>query len=119
MFTKADFNSYPKANYLDEDFVALNYTAGQWDGWTPFETINDVSDLRKSEKILRRRNKPGWLVSSIDSCLWTFSGEFWTKGSKLHEIAQFCAQGGKSRQLINAKPFTISRYARIIADEDF
>lgn len=116
MFTKAGFNSYPEAKYIDEDFIALNYAAGQWDGWTPFETINNVSDLRKSENILLKINKPSWIVGTIDSCLWTFSGEFWKRGSKLYEIAQFCAEGGYSRQLINVKPYTIARYARIIAE---
>ena len=115
MFTKAGFRPHPEVKYLDDDFIALNYTAGQWDGWTPFETVNDISDLRKSEKILLRRNKPGWIVSTIDSCLWAFSGEFWKRGSKLYEIAQFCANGGRSKKLINVKPYTIARYARIIA----
>ncbi len=114
MFTKAGFNSAPKAQYMDEDFIALNYTAGQWDGWTPFETINDVSDLRKSEKKLMKNNVPGWIVSTIDSCLWTFSGEFWKRGSRLYDIASFCSQGGQSGELINVKPNTIARYARII-----
>ena len=118
MFTKSGFNEKPKEKYLDNNFIALNYTAGQWDGWTPFETINDVSDLKRSEKNLMKNKKPGWMVSTIDSCLWTFSGEFWKKGSKLYEIAQFCAQGGKSKKLINVKPFTISRYARIIAENN-
>ena len=58
MFTKAGFNSDPEVKYLDNDFIALNYTSGQWDGWTPFETINDVSDLRKSEKILLKKTSP-------------------------------------------------------------
>jgi hypothetical protein len=93
----------------------LNYTAGQWDGWTPFETINDLTDLRKSEKKLLRADKPGWIVSTIDSCLWTFGGEFWKKSRKLHEIAEFCAMGGRSKKLINVKPYTVARYARIIA----
>lgn len=116
MFTKAGFNSYPEVKYLDEDFIALNYTSGQWDGWTPFETINNISDLKKAEKSLLKSEKPGWLVSTIDSCLWTFSGEFWKRGSKLYEIAQFCTKGGNSRELINVKPYTISRYARIISN---
>jgi hypothetical protein len=118
MFTKAGFKTNPEAKYIDKSFIALNYTAGQWDGWTPFETVNDVSDLRKSEKILLRRKTPGWIVSTIDSCLWTFSGEFWKRGGKLYEIAQFCSEGGNSRKLINVKPFTISRYARIIAENN-
>jgi hypothetical protein len=117
MFTKSGFNLPPEVKYVDKDFIALNYTAGQWDGWTPFETVNDVSDLKSAEKRLLRRNKPGWLVSTVDSCLWTFSGEFWKHGSRLYEVAEFCAAGGVSKQLINVKPYTISRYARIIAEE--
>jgi hypothetical protein len=115
MFTKAGFQRKPKIHYLDDDFIALNYTAGQWDGWTPFETINDVSDLRKAERTLLRRGRPGWIVSTIDSCLWAFSGEFWKRGSRLYEIAEFCSEGGRSKKLINVKPCTIARYARIIS----
>jgi len=119
MFTKAGFNKYPEIKYLNDNFIALNYTSGQWDGWTPFETINDVSDLKKSEKILLKKKEPGWIVSTIDSCLWTFSGEFWKRGNRLYEIAQFCSNGGDSHQLINVKPITIARYARIIAAKNF
>lgn len=115
MFSKAGFRSYPDVQYMDDDFIALNYTAGQWDGWTPFETVNDISDLKKAEKVLLRRGKPGWIVSTIDSCLWTFGGEFWKRGNRLYEIARFCSKGGHSGKLINVKPFTIARYARIIA----
>lgn len=118
MFTKSAFNLYPEVKYLDEDFIALNYTAGQWDGWTPFETINHVSDLRKSEKTLLKRNKPGWIMSTIDSCLWTFGGEFWKRATKLYEIARFCAKGGHSGRLINVKPFTVSKYARIVVEQN-
>lgn len=114
MFTKSGFNSHPAAAFYDNDFIALNYTAGQWDGWTPFETINDMSDLKKAEKVLLRRKKPGWIVSTIDSCLWTFGGEFWKKSNKLYEIAQFCVNGGMSKTLINVKPGSVARYARII-----
>lgn len=115
MFTKAGFNTVPRVQYIDDDFIALNYTAGQWDGWTPFETINDVSDLRKAEKKLLKNNMPGWIVGTIDSCLWTFSGEFWKRGSRLFDIARYCAEGGKSGKLVNVKPYTVARYARIMA----
>jgi len=114
MFSKSGFGSQPTILHADDDFLALNYTAGQWDGWTPFETVNDVSDLRKSERILLGKRKPGWVVSTIDSCLWTFSGEMWKRGTKLYEIARFCAGGGASGKLINAKPWTVARYARMI-----
>jgi hypothetical protein len=117
MFTKAAFNSHPEVKHLDDDFIAMNYTTGRWDGWTPFETVNDISDLKKSERILLKSNRPGWIVGTIDSCLWTFSGEFWKRGNKLYEIARFCANGGNSGRLINVKPYTIARYARIMAEE--
>jgi len=94
MFTKSGFNAPPAVPYLDGDFLALNFTCGRWDGWTPFETVNDVSDLKRAENILLKRKKPGWLVSTIDSCLWVFGGEIWRRGTGLFEIAQFCAQGG-------------------------
>ena len=116
MFTKSGFQSLPEVKYMDREFVALNYTSGQWDGWTPFETINDVTDLRKSEKFLLRRRKPGWIVSTIDTCLWTFGGEFWRRGHRLFEIARFCAEGGQSKRLVNVRPHTVARYARIVAD---
>ncbi|MFP4082060.1 MAG: hypothetical protein ACLFVG_04785 [Candidatus Aminicenantes bacterium] len=114
MFSKSGFRASPEVQYMDHDFIALNYTAGRWDGWTPFETINHVSDLRRAEKSLLRRKKPGWIVSTIDSCLWTFGGEFWKRGNELYQMALFCAQGGHSKKLINVKPYTIARYARII-----
>ena len=49
MLTKSGFGKPPHIVYRDGDFVALNYTAGQWDGWTPFETINDVRDLSEQD----------------------------------------------------------------------
>lgn len=116
MFTKSGFNKRSKVEYIDDKFIAMNYTCGQWDGWTPFETVNNVTDLIGAEKKLFKSKKPGWIVSTIDSCLWTFSGEIWNRATDLFKIAQFCAEGGKSGQLINAKPYTISRYARIIEE---
>jgi hypothetical protein len=115
MFTKAGFGMSPQSMHLDDNFIALNYTAGQWDGWTPFETINHLTDLQKAEKRLLKNSKPGWLVGTIDSCLWTFGGEFWNRGKDLLQIAEFCAKGGSSGKLINARPHTISQYAHIIA----
>lgn len=116
MFTKSGFKDKPKAMYMDDSFIAMNYTCGQWDGWTPFETVNDVSDLIESEKKLLKTKRPGWIVSTIDTCLWAFSGEVWKRGSSLFDIADFCSNGGKSGRLINVKPYTISRYSRIIEE---
>jgi hypothetical protein len=116
MFTKAGFNALPDVQYLDEEFVALNYTAGQWDGWTPFETVNSLRDLKKAEKRVLRSRRPGWIVSTIDTCQWMFGGEFWEKAPKLLDICRFCSSGGDSGNLLNVKPFTLARYARILAD---
>ena len=118
MLTKSEFEREPTIAYRDRDFVALNYTAGQWDGWTPFETINDVADLRRAERRLLRRRQPGWLLGSIDSCLWTLSGELWDAAPRLRAIAEFTAAGGASGRLINVLPRVLARYARIIADRE-
>jgi hypothetical protein len=115
MLSKSGFGRPPEIVYQDGDFVALNYTAGRWDGWTPFETINDVSDLRRAETRLLRRRQPGWLLGTIDSCLWTFSGELWRAAPGLHEIAGYVGRGGQSGRLINVVPRVLARYARIIA----
>jgi hypothetical protein len=115
MLSKSGFGRLPEIVYQDGDFVALNYTAGRWDGWTPFETINDVSDLRRAETRLLRRQQPGWLLGTIDSCLWTFSGELWRAAPGLHEIARYVGRGGQSGRLINVVPRVLARYARIIA----
>jgi hypothetical protein len=117
MFTKAEFNSSPRIQYMDEQIVALNYTSGRWDGWTPFETINSVWDLRRSEKKLLRSHRPGWIAGTIDTCQWTFGGEFWKRAPGLVEIGKFCSSGGDSGKLLNVKPFTLARYARIVAAE--
>src|SRR5205807_257542 len=117
MLTKSGFGLVPQIQYRDDDFVALNYTAGQWDGWTPFETVNDVRDLRRAEKRLLRGNQPGWLLGCVDACLWTFSGEFWTRAPRLLTIAEHIASGGSSGKLINVPPRVLSRYARIISNE--
>ncbi len=114
MLSKSGFDQPPHIVHRDGDFVALNYTAGQWDGWTPFETINTVRDLRQAEKTLVGRDRPGWLLGGIDTCLWAFSGELWHAASGLAEIARFIAKGGSSGKLINVTPRVLARYARIV-----
>jgi hypothetical protein len=117
MLTKSGFGLPPKIQYCADDFVALNYTAGQWDGWTPFETVNDVRDLRRAEKTLLADNQPGWLLGCVDACLWAFSGESWTRAPRLLTIAEHMASGGSSGKLINVPPRVLPRYARIISNE--
>jgi hypothetical protein len=116
MFSKAGFGMPPTVLHQDPDLVALNYTVGQWDGWTPFETINGVEDLREAERRLLKMRRPGWLVGTLDTCLWAFTGPIWKRGSALHAIAQFVAQGGDSRRLVNVTPHVVARYARLLED---
>ena len=106
----------PRVLLQSGPFVVLNYTAGRWDGWTPFETINDVSDLRTAERRLRNNKQPAWLLGGIDTCLWTFSGELWRHAPGLEAIASFVANGGSSGALINVTPRVIARYARLLAE---
>jgi hypothetical protein len=115
MFTKAEFKAEPRVLYSDDDIIVLNYTTGRWDGWTPFETINHLCDLAETEKRMTRAGRPGWIVGTIDTCLWTFSGEVWKRGPGLHDIARFCSEGGRTGKLVNVRPGTVVRYARVIA----
>ncbi len=116
MFSKAGFGTPPTVLYQDADFIALNYTVGHWDGWTPFETINTVDDLRRAEKKLLRAGRPGWLVGQLDTCLWAFTGPIWERAHGLREIADFVARGGDSGRLINVTPRVVARYARLLND---
>ncbi len=118
VFSKSGFGDPPRVLACDDDFIAMNYTVGRWDGWTPFETINDMSDLRIAERRLVATQKPGWLVGSLDSCLWTFTGPIWSRGAELHRIATFLANGGDSGRMINVTPRVVARYARIVAETD-
>ena len=115
VFSKAGFGAAPQVLALHDDFIAMNYTAGRWDGWTPFETINDISDMRRAERRLLASHKPGWLVGTLDSCLWTFTGPIWQRGAALYQLASYLVEGGDSGRLINVTPRAVARYARIIA----
>jgi hypothetical protein len=118
MLSKSGFGRRPRIVARDGDFVALNYTAGRWDGWTPFETVNDVGDLRRAERYLLSRRQPGWLLGTLDTCLWAFSGELWQAAPRLAEIARFAGDGGASGRLVNVAPRVVARYARLTDREN-
>lgn len=115
VFTKSCFGGPPTVSSLGDGFVAFNHTAGRWDGWTPFETVNRVSDLETAEKTLIATGRPGWLATSVDTCLWAFSGELWGRAAELRRVARFCAGGGRSGRLVPALPRTVARYAMTCA----
>ena len=115
--TKSEFGAPPTAVTGIDGLTTINYTAGRWDGWTPFETVNGLSDLVRAERRLLRSKKPGWLLAGIDSCLWTFSGHLLDRGRELREMCRWMAEGGASGELANVTPGTAARYARILADE--
>lgn len=113
MWTKSRFGA-PAVPYRRDDFVALNFTAGNWDGWSPFITIGSAVDVLRAEQRLVRGRSPGWLASTIDSPLWALSGELLEKGGELYRIAEVVARGGRSGRLLNAGPSTIAAYARLL-----
>lgn len=115
-FTKAGFGGDPKVVDGVPELTALTYTVGRWDGWTPFATVNSLGDLRSAERRLRRRRRPGWLVGTLDTCLWAFSGPRWERGQRLLELCRWAARGGDSGELINVPPRVVARYARLLAE---
>lgn len=115
-FTASAFSGPPRAVIDVPEIIALNYTAGRWDGWSPFITVNNLSDLRRAERRLLKGHHPGWLIGTLDTCLWAFTGEVWKRGAALFELCSWMAGGGASGQLINVTPRTAARYARHLAD---
>ena len=114
--TKSEFGSPPTVATGVAGLNVLNYTAGRWDGWTPFETINDLEDLKRAERRLLGSRQAGWLLGSIDSCLWTFSGHVMERGHELRAICRWMAGGGTTAEILNVTPRTAARYARFLAD---
>lgn len=117
MWTKTAFGT-ARAAARHGDFVALPFTAGNWDGWSPFYTVGSVADVRRAERRLRRAGA-GWLASTVDTPLFALSGEVWEHGSRLHEIARTIAGGGASGELVNVTPAVVARYARLLAERTF
>jgi len=115
-FTKAAFGTKPAVVTGVAGLTTINYTVGRWDGWTPFATINSLADLRQAEGRLLKSRRPGWLVGTLDTCLWAFTGPIWERGPRLRAICDWFAAGGDSGRLINVAPRTVARYARILAD---
>jgi hypothetical protein len=114
MWSKSGFGT-AKPVLVRDDFVALPFTAGNWDGWSPFYTVGEPDDLLRAERRLRRRRAPGWLASTIDSPLFLLPGESLEHSSRLYRIAELAAQGGRSGRLVNVTPHVIARYARLLA----
>ena len=114
--TKSEFGAPPTVATGVDGLTVINYTAGRWDGWTPFETINRLSDLERAERTLRRAGSAGWLLGGLDACLWAFSGHVLDRGRELRAICRWVAGGGSSGRLHNVTPHTMVRYARILAE---
>jgi hypothetical protein len=114
-WTKAGFGR-PRVAFRDGTLVALPFTAGNWDGWTPFYTLGHPADVVLAERRLLGSGRPGWLAGTIDSPLWAFSGEVLEHGSRMYRIAELIARGGRSGRLLNVTPNTIARYARLLEE---
>ena len=115
MWSKAGFG-VPRLVHRQGDFVSLPLTAGVWGGWTPFYTVDGVSDLVTAEKRLTRSGEPGWLAGTIDSPLWLDSGELFARGAELFRMAEWLTAGGRTGRLVNATPGVVARYARLLDD---
>jgi hypothetical protein len=116
-FTKSGFGPVPRVVTGIDGLTVLNHTAGRWDGWTPFVTVNALADIKVAERQLARRHGPGWLVGMLDTCLWTFTGPIWGRATELNAICRLITGGGRSGRLVNVTPRTVARYARILAEE--
>lgn len=116
--TKSSYGHTPKVVADVRGLTVLNHTAGRWDGWSPFHTVNTLSDLKVAEQALLRRHQPGWLLGAIDTCLWTFTGPVWKRGTELDEIARWLVAGGSSGRLVNVTPRTMARYAGLLGATD-
>jgi hypothetical protein len=115
MWTKANFGN-PTVAWRDGDFVAMPFTAGNWDGWTPFYTLGSGHDVVRAERRLLRDGRAGWLASTVDSPLFAMSGEILEHGSVLYRMAELVARGGRSGRLLNVTPDVVARYARLLDD---
>lgn len=113
MWTKTSFGRCTP-RLLGDDFVTLPFTAGSWDGWSPFYTAGRASQLSRAERRLRRGRRPGWLATTIDSPLWLLPGELREHGHRVHELAVFATNGGSSGELVNVTPNVVARYARLL-----
>ncbi|RJP20375.1 MAG: hypothetical protein C4529_09640 [Deltaproteobacteria bacterium] len=109
----------PAVLHREEDFMVLNQTAGVWEGWSPFVDIPSFGDLQDAEKMLVASGDPGWLVGTLDSCVWTFANPHWSRGSELRRMAQLLRDGGRSGKLVNVTPHTLMRYARVLLDRGY
>jgi hypothetical protein len=115
-FTKSGFGPVPRVVTGIDGLTVLNHTAGRWDGWTPFVTVNGLVDVQSAERQLARRKGPGWLVGMLDTCLWTFTGPLWGRATELDAIARLLVDGGRSGRLVNVTPRTVARYARLLGE---
>ncbi len=118
-FTASSFAGPPRVVVDVDGITSLTYTAGRWDGWTPFITVNGLSDLIRAERRLLAGRRPGWLVGTLDTCLWAFSGPVWERGRELHRMCTWMAGGGSSGRLVNVTPRVAARYARILYEGGF
>jgi hypothetical protein len=115
MWSKARHGE-PRVLRREGDFVVLPFTAGAWDGWSPFYTVGDAAALFRAERRLLRARRPGWVASTVDSPLFALPGEVWPNGARLHALARAAADGGRSGELVNVTPNVVARYARLLHD---
>jgi hypothetical protein len=107
----------PKVLFKSDNFIAINHTSKQWHPYSPFLVMSDLHEIKKLERSLALKRKPGWIIASLDSPLWMFSYYQWERSNKLFDMASYVSRGGATGKLINTTPHVISRYARILDKE--
>ena len=112
--TKSDGGRPPTTVSGIDGLTVINHTVGRWGGWTPFVTVDGIDDLKRAERALLARRKPGWLIGTLDACLWAFTGPVWQRGRELREMCDLMATGGVNGRLVNVTPETVARYARVL-----
>jgi hypothetical protein len=103
-----------EAAAADTRVTPLAQTAGRWQGWSLFHAIESIEDVKRAEKNLFTSGRPGYLLGSIDTCLSTFSLPQWERGRELKEMMEFILRGGRTGRLVNAHPYTVYRYAKLL-----
>lgn len=108
----------PKVMYKSKNFISINHTSKHWFPESPFIILTGLREIMTTEISLALRRKPGWILAAIDSPLWAFPYYRWKKSDKLFKIASYISRGGITGKLVNTTPHVISRYARLLDDED-
>ncbi|MEM2915106.1 MAG: hypothetical protein QXH91_06890 [Candidatus Bathyarchaeia archaeon] len=130
----------PQIVYQDGDFVAVNQQNSMIDLVTLTRILNPkissqmsqgmidsidksvrvpwsydpLSDLKRWERFLSMKNKPGWIIISLDAPFWGFSPFYFDRAYILKSAMEYIASGGETGKLFTSSPYEVSCYAKIL-----